>query len=95
MYKSLETFLKKYPFFLDKRSDSNFTKTKRIFNNRVQDLNNDIFKVYLAGKLLKHVLVWKVQLDPYVYEMYFHASFDNIKSVRIIKNYTLESTHEV
>ncbi len=61
----------------------------------MQDLNNDIFKVYLAGKLLKHVLVWKVQLDPYVYEMYFHASFDNIKSVRIIKNYTLESTHEV
>ena len=95
MYKSLETFLKKYPFFLDKRSDSNFTKRKKVFNNRLQDLNNDIFKVYLASKLLKHVLLWKVQVDPYVYEMYFHASFDNIKTVRILKNYILETIQEV
>ena len=45
MYKSLEYLLKKYPFFLDKKEDSNFTKTKKVFNNRLQDINNDLFKV--------------------------------------------------
>ena len=78
MYKSLETFLKKYPFFLDKRSDSNFTKTKKVFNNRLQDLNNDIFKVYLASKLEKHLLVWKVQEQPHYFDIHFHVSLPYI-----------------
>lgn len=87
MYKSLETFLKKYPFFLDKSSDSNFTKTKKVFNNRLQDLSNDIFKVYLASKIQKHLLVWKVQEQPHYFDIHFHVSLPHIKSVEIIREY--------
>ncbi len=80
MYKSLEYLLKKYPFFLDKKEESNFTKTKKVFNNRLQDINNDLFKVYLAGKLEKHLLIWKVQEQPH----YFNIISDNLNRFNII-----------
>ena len=95
MYKSLETFLKEYPFFLDKRSDSNFTKTKKVFNNRLQDLNNDIFKVYLASKLEKHLLVCKVHEQPHYFDIHFHVSLPYIKSVEIIRNYDKVTTQQI
>lgn len=95
MYKSLETFLKEYPFFFDKRSDSNFTKTKKVFNNRLQDLNNDIFKVYLASKLEKHLLIWKVQEQPHYFDIHFHVSLPYIKSVEIIRNYDKVTTQQI
>lgn len=95
MYKSLEYFLKKYPFFFDKSDDSNFTKTKKVFNNRLSEIINEGFKVYLAGKLDKHVLLWKVQQQPHYYDIHFHVSLDYIKHVEIIRNYTKISYQEV
>ena len=95
MYKSLEYFLKKYPFFLDKKEDSNFTKTKKVFNNRLQEVINEGFKVYLAGKLDKHVLIWKVQEQPHYFDIHFHVSLDFIKSVELIKSYVRISSQEV
>ena len=85
MKDSLKYFLKKYPFFLNKKEDSNFTKTKKVFNNRLRDVSNDIFQVYLAGMLEKHVLIWRVQEQAYDFDIHFHVSLDYIKSVEIIR----------
>ena len=95
MYDSLKYLLKKYPFFLDKKEDSNFTKTKKVFNNRLKDINNELFKVYLAGKLEKHVLIWKVQEQPHHFDIHFHVQLDYIKSVEIIRNYIKITPQEI
>ena len=95
MYESLKYLLKKYPFFLDKKESSNFTKTKKVFNNRLQDVTNDVFKVYLAGKIDKHVLIWKVQEQPHFFDIHFHVSLDYIQFVEIIRNYTKISYQEI
>ena len=95
MYKSSEYLLKKYPSFLDKKEDSNFTKTKKVFNNRLREVINEGFKVYLAGKLDKHVLIWKVQEQPHYFDIHFHVSLDDIKSVELIRNYTKISYQDV
>jgi len=86
MYKSLEYFMEKYPFFLSKKSDSNFTKTKKVFNNRLQDISNNIFITYLASKLEKTVLVWKEQEDEYDYIINFIANVPLLKTVTCYKN---------
>lgn len=54
-----------------------------------------MFKVYLAGKLEKHLLIWKVQEQPHYFDIYFHVSFDYIKSVEIIRNYIKISSQEI
>lgn len=86
MYESLKYFMEKYPFFLSKKSDSNFTKTKKVFNNRLQDISNNIFITYLASKLEKTVLVWKEQEDEYDYIINFIANVPLLKTVTCYKN---------
>ena len=49
-YDSLKSLLKEYPYFFDKRKTSNFTKTRRIWNNRMKELYDDLFQVYLDSK---------------------------------------------
>ena len=95
MYKSLDYLKEKYPFFLSKKDTSNFTRVKKVFNNRLQDISNDIFKVYLSGFLEKHILIWKVQEEPYNYDIYFHTALENIKNIQIIKKQIITSTQTV
>ena len=86
VYSSLKSLLELYPYFVDKSRDSNFTKTRVVWNNRMIELYDDIFKVYLAGKITKHILIWKEQSVDYVYKINFAVSLPNLKKITCYKN---------
>ena len=88
VYNSLKTLLEQYPYFLDKRPSSNFYKTREIWNNRIMELYNDLFQVYLDSKIRKHILIWKTQTQPYIYTINFAVSIPLLKKVTCYKNNT-------
>lgn len=94
-YKSFESLLSKFPYFLNKNWDSNFSKSERVFNSEFKKVYNNLYDVYLASKLRKHVLIWKEQNSGYNYDMYFAVSFPNLKSVCITEHYMELVSHEV
>lgn len=94
-YKSFESLLSKFPYFLNKNWDSNFSKSERVFNSEFKKVYNNLYDVYLASKLRKHVLIWKEQNSGYNYDMYFAVSFPNLKSVCITEHYIELVSQEV
>lgn len=94
-YKSFESLLSKFPYFLNKNWDSNFSKSERVFNTEFKKVYNNLYDVYLASKLRKHVLIWKEQNSGYNYDMYFAVSFPNLKSVCITEHYMELVSQEV
>lgn len=94
-YKSFESLLSKFPYFLNKNGDSNFNKSERVFNSEFKKVYNNLYDVYLASKLRKHVLIWKEQNSGYNYDMYFAVSFPNLKSVCITEHYIELVSQEV
>lgn len=94
-YKSFESLLSKFPYFLNKNWDSNFSKSERVFNTEFKKVYNNLYDVYLASKLRKHVLIWKEQNSGYNYDMYFAVSFPNLKSVCITEHYIKLVSQEV
>lgn len=94
-YKSFESLLSKFPYFLNKNWDSNFSKSERVFNSEFKKVYNNLYDVYLASKLRKHVLIWKEQNSGYNYDMYFAVSFPNLKSVCITEHYMELVSQEV
>ncbi len=94
-YKSFESLLSKFPYFLNKNWDSNFSKSERVFNSEFKKVYNNLYDVYLAAKLKKHVLIWKEQNSGYNYDMYFAVSFPNLKSVCITEHYIELVSQEV
>ncbi len=86
---SLIKMLKKYPYFLDKRRVSNLFKVTEVNNSIFQDLYNSLFNVYESFHLNKRLLIWRTQVEPYMYQTHFCCSYPNIKKVEIYKNDTL------
>ena len=86
VYNSFESLLSKFPYFLNKNWDSNFSKSERVFNSEFKKVYNNLYDVYLSAKLKKHVLIWKEQDSGYSYDMYFAVSFPNLKSVCITEH---------
>lgn len=87
VYKSFDKLLDKFPYFLNKNKDSNFSKSETVFNEEFKRIYNILYDAYLASKLDKHILLWKVQEAPFEYDMCFHVSLPDLKSVRIIRHY--------
>lgn len=85
-YDSLKTLMNMFPWFLDKRPESNFYKIQSVNNNQFKDLYQSLFDVYESFKLDKNVLIWKEQETPYEYTIHFFARYPHIKSVKIFKN---------
>ena len=83
---SLKKLLSKYPYFLDKRSVSNFYKSQYVSNQQFQDTYQAIVDVYDSFQLSKRCLVWKDQSIDYVYSINFVANYPNLKRVTCYKN---------
>ena len=49
----------------------------------------------MASKLDKHVLLWKVQEAPFEYDMCFHVSLPDLKSVTVTRHYLEMVVQEV
>lgn len=76
----------KYPYFLDKRPNSNFYKVTSVYNENFKLMYSDLFKVYESFHLNKKLLVWKEQFENYNYALNFVANYPLLKSVKIYKN---------
>lgn len=87
VYKSFDKLLDKFPYFLNKNKDSNFSKSETVFNEEFKRIYNTLYDAYLASKLDKHILLWKVQEAPFEYDMCFHVSLPDLKSVKITRHY--------
>lgn len=87
VYKSFDKLLDKFPYFLNKNKDSNFSKSETVFNEEFKRIYNTLYDAYLASKLDKHVLLWKVQEAPFEYDMCFHVSLPDLKSVTVTRHY--------
>lgn len=94
-YKSFESLLEKFPYFLDKNEGSNFNKSEKVFNEEFKKVYNNLYDVYLGAKLRKHLLIWKEQVEPYFYNMYFVAEFPHLKSVTISMIYEEEVVQDI
>lgn len=87
VYKSFDKLLDKFPYFLNKNKDSNFSKSETVFNEEFKKIYNTLYDAYLASKLDKHILLWKVQEVPFEYDMCFHVSLPDLKSVTVTRHY--------
>lgn len=87
VYKSFDKLLDKFPYFLNKNKDSNFSKSETVFNEEFKKIYNTLYDAYLASKLDKHILLWKVQEAPFEYDMCFHVSLPDLKSVTVTRHY--------
>ena len=87
VYKSFDKLLDKFPYFLNKNEDSNFSKSETVFNEEFKRIYNTLYDAYLSSKLDKHILVWKVQEAPFEYDMCFHVSLPDLKSVCITRHF--------
>lgn len=83
---SIDKLLEKFPYFLNKSTGSNFYKSEWVFNEWFKEVYNDLFLTYCSQKLSKPLLVWKVQNEPYKYNMCFAVVLNNLKSVIIYQN---------
>lgn len=83
---SLDKFLNKFPYFLNKNEGSNFYNVSYVNNEIFKDLYNDIFDVYQSFSLRKKLLIWKDQVEPYNYKINFVANYPNLKEVKVYKN---------
>ena len=71
MKDSLKNLMNLFPWFFDKSETSNFYKSQDVTNRRFQELSNDLFKIYESFHLNKRVLIWKDQVESYVYTINF------------------------
>ena len=83
---SIDKLLEKFPYFLNKSTGSNFYKSEWVFNEWFKEVYNDLFLTYCSQKLSKPLLVWKVQNEPYKYNMCFAVVLNNLKTVIIYQN---------
>lgn len=95
VYKSFDKLLDKFPYFLNKNKDSNFSKSETVFNEEFKRIYNTLYDAYLASKLDKHILLWKVQEAPFEYDMCFHVSLPDLKSVTVTRYYMEMVVQEV
>lgn len=95
VYKSFDKLLDKFPYFLNKNKDSNFSKSETVFNEEFKKIYNTLYDAYLASKLDKHILLWKVQEAPFEYDMCFHVSLPDLKSVTVTRHYLEMVVQEV
>lgn len=86
MKDSLKKLMGMFPYFFDKSETSNFYKSQDVTNRRFQEVGNDLFKVCHGFHLDKKLLIWKEQVEPFVYTINFRVNFPYLKKVTLYKN---------
>ena len=85
-FNSLDYVKRQYPHFLDRDDDSNFIKHLMVINNQYQDLRHKLRTVDWGRIIEKPLQIWKVQDEPYVYDMNFKVSLPRLKEVNVYRN---------
>ena len=86
---SLEEFIGKYPWFLNRDKGSVFTRSSIVNNRSVQRMYNDLFHVYESAHIGKRLYIWREQIKDYDYNIHFYANYNDLKEVCVYKNDTL------
>ena len=83
---SLQDLLELFPDFFDKSEVSNFYMSQSVTNNQFKNLGQSLFDIVESIDLRKKCFIWKEQLVPYDYRIYFCANYPHIKNVKCYKN---------
>lgn len=83
---NLKKMKKCYPTFLDKSSNSNFTKHLEVINSQQLDLYQSVHKLGLSELLNRPITIKKTQNAPYNFTLEFNVTLEHLKTVTIYKD---------
>lgn len=99
MYNSLKSFMKRFPYFIDKNEGSNFYKSSNVINDNFKDFYNDLFIVHNAHRLNKNILFWRESeriqngeegdedYEDYIQDsFYIYAYYPHLKKIELYDN---------
>ena len=89
MKDGFKKWLKKFPFFLDKRPTSNFYKNSSVLYTQLKQMEEDLFATHEQHRLNKNMLIWDEKRmdenDDLIYITYrFYAHYEHLKTVTIL-----------
>ena len=91
MKNGFKKWLKKFPFFLDKRPTSNFYKNSSVLYTQLKQMEEDLFATHEQHRLNKNLLIWDVKRmeenTNLIYTNYhFYANYEHLKKVKIFRD---------
>lgn len=91
----LEYTQKLFPHFYDRNPQSNFMRHLKVVNNQQIDIYHKLKTLDWARMLEKPIQMWKEQVEPMNYTMYFKVMMPNLKQVNIYKNPIVNNDEEI
>ena len=91
----LEYYKKKFPHWIDKNPYSNFSRILKVVVGQEHDKNQKIRALDYAKRIDKPLKIWKEQHEPYLYDMNFAVTMDNLKTVNVYVNPVIDDNEEI
>ena len=85
MLHSLRELLRKFPYFLNHRSGSNFYKTENVFNEWFKELYDNLRHTYESNHLTKPIQLWVEQETPTNYILHSIIDTKYLKKIKLVR----------
>ncbi len=82
----LDDILNSYPALFDKREHSNHYKYHKALSSLEEEYLRDKLLVELGQQIRRPIQIWREQIQPYIYEIKYEVSLDDIKQVKLYRD---------